>query len=211
MVELSWRYPVVVQVVTKDGRDYFFGYSPDFGFQLYEPVEPGNSSQEIIFHLRVRRAVSESLTVLQMEKHEAPPIRAGKLTHYYDDETGAGESKDSLVSSTAAAKLLNVHPETIRRLFDSGVLVGSLSHGRQRLVSLNSLQNEKLRMTGRADLRRLEQRSKRKNVKRRQKRVQKSREDRVLRVQESIDHQSVLHSSKANSNLPEQPSIKSLD
>lgn len=188
-MDLAWRYPVIVQVVTEHKYDVFLGYVPDFGITIREVVDPGNVSQEYMFHLKLRRMIGERLSVQKAEQKEFPPIRSASSLTYGPtpnaEDMGNYKSSET-VSTSLAAKMLGVHPDTIRNLFDSGVLKGSITKGGQRMVLLTSIEEEEARMVNRAELRKLTLRSKKKNVKRRQRRVQKQREEKMERFKENM-------------------------
>ena len=146
-MDLAWRYSVVVQVISRNGRDVFYGSCPDFGIEIYEVVDPGNQTQEYMFSLKMRRQIGESLSVHKAENKEPPMIRpASSLTYAtHGDEFSESCGPAEMVQTSVAAKMLTVHAETIRRLFDSGMLTGAISSGGQRLISVKSINDEKLR------------------------------------------------------------------
>jgi hypothetical protein len=71
------------------------------------------------------------------------------------------------------------HYDTILRLFDSGTLEGTLSKGGQRMISVTAIQDEKQRMIQRSDMRKLEARAKKANLRRQQRRVLKMKRAKV--------------------------------
>jgi hypothetical protein len=184
----SFRYPVIVQVVIKNGYDTFYGYCPDFGLEIFEAVRAGDVSQEYMFHLKLRRHLAETLTA-RSASNSVPPIRpANQLTYSTitrDQDIGSNGTQ-GMVSTSKAAEMLGVHPDTIRSLFDSGTLKGTLSKGGQRMISLESLQEEEGRMVHRAELRKHELRAKKKNIKRKNQRLQKEKEAKLERFREII-------------------------
>jgi len=184
-MDLAFRYPVIVQVITRNGYDTFYGYVPDFGLETFEAVDPGNLSQEIMFQMKLRRMIEEALCVFRTEGKEAPPIRSAQSLSY---SASVAQDTQALktVSVAVAAQMLSVHENTIRSLFDEGTLKGSLTKGGQRMILLSSISEEELRMKQRADLRALELRSKKKNSRRRKRYIEKQREEKLERLQKEM-------------------------
>jgi len=185
-MDLALRYPMIVQVITRNDRDIFYGCVPDFGIETYEVVDPGNVPQEYMFHVKLRRMIRESIAVYNAEEKELPLIRVASLGYsspalpYNDDED------QKSVSTTLAAQMLGVHPDTIRSLFDSGILKGSLTQGGQRIILVSSIKEEEAQRTQRAELRKLELRAKMKNSKRKQRRIQKQKKEKLERFQANM-------------------------
>jgi len=184
-MDLALRYPVIVQVITRNDRDVFYGCVPDFGIETFEVVDPGNVPQEYMFHVKLRRMIREAIGVCRAEEKEPPLIGlASSLGSSpalpYNDED------QKSVSTTLAAQMLGVHPDTIRSLFDSGVLKGSLTKGGQRMVLLSSIRGEEDQRTQRAELRKLELRAKMKNSKRKQRRIQQQKKEKLERFQANM-------------------------
>ena len=189
-MDLAFRYSLIVQIIKRNGHDVFYGYAPDFKVETFEAVDPGNKAQEFMFHIKMRRLIGQSITAFQNEGKELPAIRSGEDLSYSTSPTSdeARNLPSQTVSTTTAAQMLGVHPDTIRVLFDAGTLKGTLSKGGQRMISVSSLQEEEARMKHRADLRKLELRAKKKNSRRKIRRVQKQREEKLERLQESLDN-----------------------
>ncbi len=187
-MELAFRYPVIVQVITRNGYDAFYGYVPDFGLETFEVVDPGNRSQEIMFQMKCRRMVEEALSVYKAEGKEPPLIRSAHSLGYgaSDGPTGKGRIGSETVSVKVASQMLNVHENTIRSLFDEGGLKGSLTKGGHRMILLSSIRDEELKVKQRADLRAFELRSKKKNSRRRKRYVEKQREEKLARLQKEM-------------------------
>jgi len=184
-MDLAFRYPVIVQVITRNGYDTFYGYVPDFGLETFEAVDPGNLSQEIMFQMKLRRMIEEALCVFRTEEKEVPPIRSAHSLSY-SASVAQGTEGLKTVSVAEASQMLHVHENTIRSLFDEGTLKGSLTKWGQRVILLSSISEEKLRMKQRADLRVLELRSKKKNSRRRKRYIEKQREEKLERLKKEI-------------------------
>ena len=60
-MDLAYRYPLIIQIITRNGYNTLYGYSPDFGLETFEVLQPGNVSQEFMFHLKMRRMIGESI------------------------------------------------------------------------------------------------------------------------------------------------------
>ncbi len=175
-MDLAYRYSVIVQVITRDHRDLFYGLIPELGMETYELVDPGNLSQEFMFHRKLRRMIAESLSVYTAENKTPPPIQnATLLTTQWQSLRSNSEPSSHLVSTRVAANCLKVHPDTIRVLFDEGHLKGSLSPHGKRMIEMTSLEEEKGRRRQRAEMRRLEFRNQKKNAKRKLSRTQKNK------------------------------------
>ena len=84
-----------------------------------------------------------------------------------------------------ASERLGVHPDTVRSLFDRGILKGSLTEGGQRMITVSSIQEEEARRLHRSELRKLELRAKKKNQKRREKSTQKRKEELLRKFEET--------------------------
>ena len=185
-MDLALRYPMIVQVITRNDRDIFYGCVPDFGIETYEVVDPGNVPQEYMFHVKLRRMIREAIGVCRAEEKEPPLIGlasslgSSPALPYNDDED------QKSVSTTLAAQMLGVHPDTIRSLFDSGILKGSLTQGGQRIILVSSIKEEEAQRTQRAELRKLELRAKMKNSKRKQRRIQKQKKEKLERFQANM-------------------------
>ena len=190
-MDLAFRYPAVIQVMDRNGHEVFFGYSPDFGIEIYEVVDPGNLSQEYMFHLKLRRLIGERIAVQKAEEKELPPIQSSSSLGYRAFGFGAGANSPShsqMVSTSEASRLLNLHPDTIRALFDSGVLKGTLTQGGKRMILMSSIHEEEARLVHRAEMRKLEQRIKRKNQSRKAKRARKQNEEKARLLEEILIH-----------------------
>ena len=188
-MDLALRYPILVQVITRNDRDVFYGCVPDFGIETYEVVDPGNVPQEYMFHVKLRRMIREAIAVCHAEEKELPIIHPVSILGYsspalpYDNEN---QKSSSMISTTLAAQMLGVHADTIRSLFDSGVLKGSLTQGGQRMILISSIQEEEAQRTQRAELRKLELRAKMKNSKRKQRRIQQQKKEKLERFQATM-------------------------
>jgi hypothetical protein len=188
-MDLALRYPMIVQVITRNDRDVFYGCVPDFGIETFEVVDPGNVPQEYMFHVKLRRMIREAIAVYNAEEKELPLIRVASLGDsspalpYNDDED---QKASGMVPTTLAAQMLGVHADTIRSLFDSGVLKGALTKGGQRMILLSSIEEEKAQRTQRAELRKLELRAKMKNSRRKQRRIQKQKKEKLERFQANM-------------------------
>jgi hypothetical protein len=80
----------------------------------------------------------------------------------------------------AARQLKNMgHPDTIRSPFDSGILKGSITQGRQRYIFIAFIREEEARMIHRAETRKIEQRLKKRNANRRMCSIEKEKLERV--------------------------------
>jgi hypothetical protein len=178
-MDLAFRYPVIVQVISRDSRDLFYGYVPNFGIETYEIVDPGNVAQEYMFHLKLRRMIQEALSVFKAQEKEPPLIPDPKSLTSPASIVSPENGTPQLLSTTTAASMLGVHPDTIRSLFDTGVLKGSLTQGGQRMILLSSVLEEELRMQQRAELRKFELRSKKKNSRRRKCYIEKQRKEKL--------------------------------
>ena len=185
-MDLALRYPVTVQVVSRDGRDLYFGCAPNFGIETFEIVDPGNVTQEIMFHMKIRRMIREALSVFKTEGKEPPLIPEIKPLSSHSVDGPIELDSLVLVSTTQAASMLGVHPDTVRSLFDSGSLKGSLSKGGSRMILVASIFEEKAQMKQRAELRKFQMHAKKKNAKRRQRYVQKKQEEKVARLEKEM-------------------------
>lgn len=162
-MDISWRYPVIVQVVNRLGRDYWYGCVPSFGIEKFVEVDPGNAAQEVMFQRSLRKMISEYLLVFRTEKKEVPAIQKwsvmGDNSSPKGDQLASSDAED-LISVQEAAKTLGVHADTIRVLFDAGKLKGSLTTGGHRLISQKSITAEKAARVSRVENRRFEERAK---------------------------------------------------
>ncbi len=175
-MDLAYRYSVIVQVITRDHRDLFYGLIPELGMETYELVDPGNLSQEFMFYRKLRRMIAESLSVYTAENKAPPSVQnATLLTTQWKSSPSTSEPSSQPVSTRVAAHFLKAHPDTIRVLFDEGYLKGSLSPHGKRMIEMTSLEEEKERRQQRTKMRRLEFRNQKKNAKRKLKRTQKKR------------------------------------
>ena len=186
-MDLALRYPILVQVITRNDRDVFYGCVPDFGIETYEVVDPGNVPQEYMFHVKLRRMIREAIAVCHAEEKELPIIHPVSILGYSSPALPYNDDEDQKsVSTTLAAQMLGVHPDTIRSLFDSGILKGSLTQGGQRIILVSSIKEEEAQRTQRAELRKLELRAKMKNSKRKQRRIQKQKKEKLERFQANM-------------------------
>jgi hypothetical protein len=187
-MNLSWRYSIIVQAVTRNGYDTFFGIVPDFGIEIFEVIDAGNNAQEYMFHFKLRRMIEERLTACKVEGKDSPPIRSASSLTYdgnftAEDIRNYEPSRTEMISTSQAAAELSMHPNTVRSLFDSGVLKGTLTKGGQRFISIVSLNLEKEQMRHRSEVRKFESRAKKKNLNRVLKRKKKKAEEKLGRYQ----------------------------
>ena len=172
LMDLSLRYPLVVQVIVWNGREYYRGSSPDFGWIVTEPVEPGNVSQEFMFYLGLRRKIAASLSVYGSEGKVPPAISSMPNLHegtVLQEDMGSNDGSET-ISSNKAAKMLEVHADTIRGWFDLGILSGNLTSGGHRQIYLSSVIAHKKCMQKNSKDRVFEERSRKKNQRRKAKR-----------------------------------------
>src|SRR5690348_1656737 len=139
-MDLTWRYVVLVQVIVRDGRDLFYGLAPGSKIEIYEVVDSGNISHEYMFHLIMMLMIGEALSVYRAEEKELPLIRSA--SHLIDGDSPHPDAPTEKVSTKVAASMLRIHSDTVRALFDRGVLKGSITQGGQRMILASSIDEE---------------------------------------------------------------------
>jgi excisionase family DNA binding protein len=130
------QFPLVVQVLTQNGKDYLSVYQPDFDYRVIEIYRPQDIGQTEMLIIKVRR---EILSKSKEPSHlNTSPTLSSALFKI-------PESK--LLSSKGMARKLGVSEQTVRRMADTGKLDFQLTPGGHRRFSEEEVKNLSLRMS----------------------------------------------------------------
>lgn len=104
------HYPIIVQVIPKNGVEYLSAFQPDFNYRVMEVFNAKDVGQTEMMILKMRREIASRIA---RSKDSPTPAKSAALYKVPERES---------ISTKDAARILNVSEMTVRRMADDGSL-----------------------------------------------------------------------------------------